>query len=74
MTSIGLARNEGKDHRHIPTAKVEVSPDPTLEVSPELAPEVGPEIVLEPIVEVALMVTYGVCTLGPLMSLHPVRG
>ena len=67
VTSSSLARNEGKDHRLIPTAEaeVEVGPDPTLEVGPELTPEVGPEIVLEPIVKVALMVTYGTCALGP---------
>ena len=37
VTSRGLARGEGKDHRLIPIAEVEVSPELTLEVGPELA-------------------------------------
>ena len=79
VTSRGLARNEGKDHRLIPSAKVEVGPELTLEVGPELTLEVGPElalevgveIVLEPIVKVALIVTYGACILSPLTNLCP---
>ena len=67
----GLARNEGKDHRLISTAEVGVGPELALEVSPELALEVSLEIMLEPIVKVALMVTYGVCILGPPTNLHP---
>ena len=38
VTTRGLARNEGKDHRLVPRAKVEVSPELTVEVSPELTP------------------------------------
>ena len=71
VTSKGLARNEGKDHRLAPTAKVEVSPGLALGVSPELTLEVGLEIVLEPIVKVTSMVTYGMCILGPPTNLCP---
>ena len=79
VTSRGLARNEGKGHRLIPTAEVEVSPELTLEVGPELTLEVSPElalevsveIMLEPIVKVTLMVTYGACILSPLTNLCP---
>ena len=75
----GLAKNEGKDHRLVPTVKVEVGPELTLEVSLELTLEVGPalalevslEIVLEPTVKVALMVTYGACILGLPTNLCP---
>ena len=63
--------NEGKDHRLIPTAKVEVSPELALEVGPGLALEAGLEIMLEPTVKVALMVTYGACIPGPPMNLCP---
>ena len=63
VTSRGLARNEGKCHRLIPTAEVEVGP--------ELALEVSLEIVLEPIVKVDPMVTYGACILSPLTNHCP---
>ena len=73
--------NEGKDHRLIPKAGVEVGPEPAQEVSLELTLEAsqgltlgaGLEIMLDPIVKVNLLVTYGVCTLSPLMNLCPGR-
>ena len=71
VTSRGLTRSEGKDHRLVPAAKVGVGPELTLEVSPELTLEVSLEIVLEPIIKIALMVTCGVCILGPLTNLLP---
>ena len=73
VTSRGLARNEGKDHRLIPTAKVEVCPELTLELGPELTLEVGLEIVPEPIVKVIPIVTYKMYTLHPPMNPHPGR-
>ena len=63
MTLRGLAGGKGKDHRLVPTAKVEVSP--------ELALEVGLEVVSEPIVEVVPKVTYEMYALGPPMNLCP---
>ena len=73
VTSRGLAKNKGKDHRLIPAAEVEVNPELALEVSLKLTLEVGPalalevslEIMLEPTVKVPLMVTYGTCILSP---------
>ena len=57
VTLRGLAMNEGKDHRLVPTAKVEVIPGPALEA--------GLEIMLEPTVRVTLMVTYEACIPSP---------
>ena len=59
--------NEGKDHRLLPTARVEVGAELTqedgleltLEAGPELTLGAGLEIILEPIVKVTLLVTYG---------------
>ena len=73
LTSRGLARNEGKDHRFIPRAKVEVSPELTLEVGPELTLKVSLEIVPEPIVKVIPIVTYEMYVLGPPMNPCPGR-
>ena len=71
VISRGLTRSEGRDHRLVPTVKVGVSPELALEVGPELALEVGLETILEPIVKVALMVSYGACILGPPTNLLP---
>ena len=63
VTSRGLAGSKGKDHRLVPTAKVEVSPELNLEVSPE--------VLLVPILKVIPKVTYETYALGPPMNLCP---
>ena len=78
VTLRGLAVSK-EDHQLVPTAKVGVSLELTLETGPGITLQIGPGptpeaslgIVLGPTVKAALMVTYRAYVLSPQMNLCP---